>query len=194
VNWLRAHQRTAWLCGMTLLLPALLYLYVVFGLLGVRHASQVAIDRLEPRVARLEGLIAHEDQLRDAAVAVDSQVLDLVYPASEERATVSATIQTNVRDVLSKAGLSVTNSQVLPVREQGNFDYIGVRLTVSGALPALDEALASIATYLPLMLVESLDIYPARVPRLRTTSGGSAPAEKQEITASIQVLSLRAAQ
>lgn len=194
MNWLRAHQRTAWLCGMTLLLPALLYLYVVFGLLGVRHASQVAIDRLEPRVARLEGLIAHEDQLRDAAVAVDSQVLDLVYPASEERATVSATIQTNVRDVLSKAGLSVTNSQVLPVREQGNFDYIGVRLTVSGALPALDEALASIATYLPLMLVESLDIYPARVPRLRTTSGGSAPAEKQEITASIQVLSLRAAQ
>jgi len=119
---------------------------------------------------------------------VDSKVLELVYPAADDQATVSAALQTNVRDIFGKAGLSVSNSQVLPARAQGNFDYIGVKLTVTGDLPALDEALAGIAAYLPLVLVESLDIYPAREVR------GKSESAQQLITANIQVLSLRAVQ
>lgn len=187
MNWLRLHQRTAWICGLTLLLPLALYLNALLGLWGVYQAAQSGIERIEPRIARLQGLIDYEDQLREASIAVDSEVLTLVYPASEDRATVSANLQTNVREIFSKAGISVTNSQVLPVREQRNFDYIGVKLTVTGDLPALDEALAGIAAYMPLILVESLDIYPARAARSRDDS------EQQLITAGLQVLSLRAA-
>lgn len=187
MNWLKVHQRTAWICALTLLVPVLVYLNVIFSLLGVRSETQAEIDRMEPRIARLRGLIDYEDQLREAAVIVDSQVLELVYPASEDQATVSAELQTQVRDIFSAAGLSVTNSQVLPVREQGNFDYIGVKLTVNGSLPALDEALAGLAAYLPLVLVESLDVYPMRAPR------GKDESNQQTLTASLQVLSLRAA-
>ena len=187
MNWLKVHQRTAWICGLTLLVPVLLYLNVIFSLLGVHSETQAEIDRIEPRIARLQGLINYENQLREAAVVVDSQVLELVYPATEDQATVSAELQTQVRDIFSAAGLSVTNSQVLPVREQGNFDYIGVKLTVKGSLQALDEALAGLAAYLPLVLVESLDVYPARVPR------GKDASNQQTLTASLQVLSLRAA-
>jgi general secretion pathway protein M len=133
-------------------------------------------------------LIDYEAQLREASVAVDSQVLELVYPAAEDQATVATKLQTNVRDIFGKAGLSVSNSQVLAVREQGNFDYIGVKLTVTGDLPALDEALASVAVYLPLVLVESLDVYPARAAR------GKSDSQEQQITANLQLLSLRAAQ
>lgn len=195
MNWLRVHQRTAWICGLTLLLPGLLYLYGVLGIWGIRQQSQGAIERLEPRIARLRGLMEYEAQLRDAAVAVESRVRDLVYPASEDQTDVSATLQTGVRDVFSKAGLSVTNSQVLPVREQGDFDYIAVKLTVEGELPALDEALADVAQYLPLVLVESLEIYPAKVPRYKRGRAGDSGAEEQQlITASIQLLSLRAVQ
>jgi len=188
VNWLKVHQRTAWICALTLLVPVLVYFNVIFSLLGARSESQAEIDRIEPRIARLRGLIDYEDQLREAAAIVDSQVLELVYPASEDQATVSAELQTQVRDIFSAAGLSVTNSQVLPVREQGNFDYIGVKLTVNGSLPALDEALAGLAAYLPLVLVESLDVYPTRAPR------GKDESNQQTLTASLQVLSLRAVQ
>jgi len=188
VNWLKVHQRTAWICGLTLLVPVLVYLNVIFSLLGVHSETQAEIDRIEPRIARLQGLIDYEDQLREAAVIVDSQVLELVYPVSEDQATVSAELQTQVRDIFGTAGLSVTNSQVLPVREQGNFDYIGVKLTVKGSLQALDEALAGLAVYLPLVLVESLDVYPARAAR------GKDASNQQTLTASLQVLSLRAAQ
>ena len=188
MNWLKAHQRTAWICGLTLLVPLLMYLNVIFSLLGMHSEAQAEIDRIEPRIARLQGLIDYEDQLREAAVVVDSQVLELVYPATEDQATVSAELQTQVRDIFSAAGLSITNSQVLPVREQGSFDYIGVKLTVKGSLPALDEALAGVAAYLPLVLVESLDVYPAR------TARGKNASNEQTLTASLQLLSLRAAQ
>lgn len=195
MNWLRVHQRTALVCGLTLLLPALLYLGALFGLWGLRQASQEELDRLEPRIARLQGLIAHEGELREAAAAVESQVLGLVYPASQDRTTVSATLQTSVREVFTSAGLSVTNSLVLPVRERGNFDYISVKLTVSGELSGLDEAMVGIAQYLPLLLVETIDVTPARVPRVRAQRDGSKVApEQQLITASIQLLSLRAVQ
>jgi general secretion pathway protein M len=188
MNWLRLHKRTAWVCGLTLLLPLLVYLDAMLSVWGMHQDARAGIERLEPRIARLRGLIDYEESLRDASAAVDSQVLQLVYPVADDQATVSAALQTNVRDIFGKAGLSVTNSQVLPVRAQGNFDYIGVKLTVTGDLPALDEALAGIATYLPLVLVESLDVYPARAAR------GKAESEQQLLTASIQVLSLRAAQ
>ena len=191
MNWLKVHQRTAWICGLTLLLPVLLYLNAMFGLLSVHARAQTEIDRIEPRIARLQGLIDYEEQLREAAVVVDSQVLELVYPASEDQATVSAELQTQVRDTFGTAGLSVSNSQVLPVRAQGNFDYIGVKLTVSGGLPALDEALAGIAAYMPLVLVESLDVYPANAARTRR---GKETGEAQQLTASLQLLSLRAVQ
>jgi general secretion pathway protein M len=195
VKWLRVHQRTTWICGLTLMLPALLYLWAIVGLWGVGQAAQAEIDRLEPRIARLRGLIAYEEQLRAAAVAVDSQVLNLVYPATEDRTTVSATLQTNVRDIFARAGLSVTNSLVMPVREKGNFDLIGVKLTVSGELAALDEALVGITEYLPLLLVETIDIAPARVPRVRASRDRSSkPPEQQVVTASLQLLSLRAVQ
>ncbi|MEM8560869.1 MAG: type II secretion system protein GspM [Pseudomonadota bacterium] len=187
MSWLRLHERTAWICGVTLLIPLAVFIYVIALLFGAYNEAQNEIDRIEPRVARLQGLIEFESQLRSAATRVDSQVLELVYPASEAQAAVAAELQRQVRDIFSGAGLAINNSQVLPVREQGDFDYIAVKLTTKGSLAALDNALAELAEYLPLVLVESLDVFPARAVRGREVSNS------QELTASVQLLSLRAA-
>jgi general secretion pathway protein M len=101
---------------------------------------------------------------------------------------VSARLQTSVRQILVEAGLSITNSQVLPVREEDTFDYIGLKITVDGDIAALDIALSAIAGYRPLLLVESLDVWPARSSRRKGQQ------ETQVISASMQLLSLRAAQ
>ncbi|MEM6579961.1 MAG: type II secretion system protein GspM [Pseudomonadota bacterium] len=186
MSWLRLHQRTAWICGLTLVLPLLLFLYLMGVFYGSYSEAQDEISRIEPRLARLQGLIDYEQALRDAAEVVDSQVLELVYPATEDQAAVAAELQTQVREIFSGAGLAINNSQVLPVREQGNFDYIAVKLTTTGSLAALDNALAELAQYLPLVLVESMDVYPARAIRGREVS------DVQELTASVQLLSLRA--
>lgn len=184
MNWLRSHRRSAWICGLTLLVPLLLYLNTLLGLFDVRHDHQYDIDRLMPRIARLQGLIGHESHLRDSATLSSKAIEKLVYPASGDRATVSAALQTSVRQIFSTAGLTVSNSQVLPIREQENFDYISIRLTVEGDLSALDGALTGIAQFTPLLLVESLEMRAVRASR--KDSG------RQIITATLQLLSLRA--
>ncbi len=189
IAWLRANPRYAVLVLATAALPLLLVLYLAAGLLGMRAEYQADIDRLEPRVARLQGLLAREDEMRQAAGAVGSDVLDLVYPATDDHQAVSAMLQKNVREIFAAAGLVVSNSQILPVREdegEEGFDRIAIKFTASGDLPALDIALADISAYLPLLLIESIDVWPARASGRR----GKDNAE-QDITATIQVLALK---
>ena len=81
--------------------------------------------------------------------------------------------------------MAVTNSQVLPIREHEGFDHIGLKMTLSGDIAALDQALQALNEYVPLLLVESLDVWPARAPRGKT-------ANEQKLTATLQLLTLRA--
>ena len=188
MNWLKTHSRTAWVCGLTLLVPLWLYLDALLGLWGLRQGYQDDIDRLQPRLARMRGLIEHEDKLAESSGKVGDEVVGLVYPASDDRATVSAALQTEVRQILISAGMSVVNSQVLPVREREAFDYIGIKLTVNGDAESLDSALSGLASYMPLLLVESIDVHPQR--RGRRQKGP----EQQVLTVTLQLLSLRAVQ
>lgn len=188
MTWLKIHRRSAVVVGVTLLLPLCLYLYVLIGMLGARYEYQADIDRYEPRLARLQGLIEYEQQLRESSGIVEQKLQGLVYPASEQAATISATLQKDVRGILAAAGLSVTNSQVLPVVKQGRFEEIGLRLTLSGGIDGLDSALASITAYKPVLLVKSLNVSPARTSRRGKGEAG------QSLTATLQLLAMRDAQ
>ena len=87
---------------------------------------------------------------------------------------------------MTDAGLSVSNSRILPVLQEENFDRIGLSLTVSGELDALDSALLAMAAYKPLLLVDAMDIKPKRMSRSRDKNG------QQIVTVSFQLLTLRA--
>lgn len=190
MNWYQANSRSAWIIGLTLLVPLLLYGNILFSLVAVRQTYQADIDRIAPRVARLQGLIENEEALGLAAERAERLMVDLVYPVTEDRAAVSARLQQDVRQMLVDAGLSVTNSQVLPVREEAMFDHIGLKLTVNGDIEALDAGLAALTAHRPLLLVESLEVWPNRTGR-RNKDDEEAP---HSLSASLQLLSLRAVQ
>ncbi len=168
------------------MLPILLVVYILLDFLVARQGYQTEIDRLQPRVARIAGLIESEEQLRASARQLDSQVLNLVYPPTDDSATVSAALQKDIRQIMTDAGLSVSNSRILPVLQEENFDRIGLSLTVSGELDALDSALLAMAAYKPLLLVDAMDIKPKRMSRSRDKNG------QQIVTVSFQLLTLRA--
>jgi general secretion pathway protein M len=187
ISWIKAHQRSAIICGLTLLLPLLLYLNLVFSAWGMRAEYAGEIERLTPRIARLAGVQQVEEILRESAGVVQQRMSRLVYPASAERASVAASMQTDVRQLMTDAGLTVSNSQVMPVREEERFDFIGVKLTVAGDMGSLDRALAELADFTPLIIIEGLDIWPTRTRR------NQGEPEAQEATVSIRLLSLRSA-
>ncbi len=183
MSWLRDHPRSAWICGLTLLVPALLYLRLLFGLWDVRSEYAADIAALEPRIARLAGLVQHEDQLRDSYTRLDNQMSRLVYPAGSDPAALSTALQQDARGLFTGAGMSVSNSQVLPARDEGDFDYLAVKLTVTGSLDELDDALADVADHSPLLLVESITLAPTR----------SRTVGSQTLTVTVQLMSLREA-
>jgi len=188
VNWLQTNRRTAVIVGLTLLLPILLYLNALLGLLSMRQEYQADIARQTPRIARLQGLIDHQAQLQQSAELVDREIVSLVYPVEEDRAAVAARLQKDVRQILVEAGLSVSNSQVLPVREVELFDYIGLKVTVTGTIDSLDAALSALSGYTPLLMIESMEVWP------NATRQRKGEPQAQSLSASLQLLSLRAAQ
>lgn len=189
IDWIKLHQRNAIICGLTLLLPLMLYLYMLLGAWGLRAEYASDMSRLPQRIARLHGLQEVEEQLRESSAAVQQATSRLVYPATAERASVAATMQSDVRQLMAEAGLTVSNSQVLPVREEDKFDYIGVKLTANGSMEALDQALSELASFSPLIIVESLDVWPTRQ---RSVRGASKATVAQDATVSVRLLSLRA--
>ena len=186
-DWVRANRQAAILVGLTLAVPLLLVIYLALNLMVTRSDHQAEIERLEPRIARMQGLIDSEKFLAESAEKFDGQLRGLVFPSTDELATVAATLQENVRDIATAAGLTVSNSQILRASQKEGFDQIGLKLTLSGDVTALDAALLEFASYVPLLLVESIEVWPERQLRKK----GEAP--RQNITANLRLLSLRTA-
>ncbi len=186
MNWIRTHRRSAVLIGLTLLVPVVLYLYAVTSLLGSRSAIQSEIDGLQPRVARVQGVLASRAAL-EAAIQSAGASAGMVYGSAQDQASVSAALQAEVRRLLTEAGMTITNSQVLPPERLESFDRMAISVMATGDVTALDAALTSLAQYRPMLLIEGLDVYPKRLPRNQRNKG------IQDVTARFQIMSLRSA-
>ncbi|MFT6275014.1 MAG: hypothetical protein ACJAZ0_001105 [Halioglobus sp.] len=182
---LKRYSASVMVVAISLLVPLLVVLYLALDFWLMRADYQSEIDNLQPRVSRMLGLLESEQQLQVAADRLGSQVAGLVYPASENAATISAALQKNIREIMTDAGLSVTNSRILPLIQDDQFGRVGLVLTVIGGLDALDAALSELSNHTPLLLIDSLNIKPRRMTRSRDSNGD------QSMTATLQLLTLR---
>lgn len=184
MNWLRDHRRSAWICGLTLSLPLIAFCYALTQTAAAGADYRREAAGLEPRIARLAGLVDNQELIRASAQSADLGAGKLIFPATVDPVTAGTGLQKDLREIFAEAGLSVSNSQVLPVREEGDFDYIGLRLTVTGELGDLDIALSAVGEYEPRLFVTTIEVGPARARR--------GAQDTQEITASLQLFALRA--
>jgi general secretion pathway protein M len=185
MSWFRDYRKVAIIVGLSIAVPVVILLYVLGGLLVLRADYQTEIDRVEPRISRLSGLVQSEARLNESSSQVGGRIAELVYPASSDPASVAADLQKNIRELIAATGLTVSNSRIMPASQTESFDSVGLSLTVNGDLAALDEALGEIAAYSPVLMVESLDVRPNRAARRST------PEDQQTVTASLQLSSLR---
>jgi general secretion pathway protein M len=188
MSWQQMDHKTLGIVGLTLAIPVVILIYLMATLWMLRLDYQAEIERLEPRIARLSGLVDSEAVLKASSGKVGSRIVDLVYPNTQDRAAVAADLQRSVRELMAATGLNVSNSRILGAQGDEEFDRIGLSLTVTGSMSSLDATLEELAAFTPLLLVGSLEIRPNRVSRRAAAVG------EQTVTANMQVLSLRAAQ
>jgi len=181
---MQSHRRSATLVMLTFALPLYLFAAAMGAMLSARGEYREQISSIEPRVARMQGLVAKEDQIQASLAGVNTVVADHIYPKSSAAEAVAASLQAEARRMLSEAGMNITNSQVLRPRKRDQFDYVAVKIVARGTLTQLDQGLSELDQYRPVIFVESLDAFPNRRRRKQET-------ESQVLTVSLQLLSLR---
>lgn len=186
MDWVRTHRRSAVLIGLTLLVPMYVFVNILASALSARSEIREQIEFVEPRVARMRGLIEKEPELRSSLSGISTVISDHIYGQDTAGPAVAASLQAEARRILDEVGMQVTNSQVLPPRKRSQFDYIAVKVVASGTLEQLNAGLLELATFRPIVFVESVDTFPNR--RRRRDEP-----ESQTLTVSLQLLSLRAA-
>lgn len=156
---------------------ALLLLLVLLGLyVAQRHAQgQHNLAQLEPRHARLQGILAQRSDIeaaREQAQALRSRYL---YPAEQDATQTGNLAQQRMRELLVAAGMQVRSSQVLPAKDEHGFDRIGLTLTAEGDALALQSALAVLSSQMPVVVLSDLDI------RVNGGLGNHAPTESPRL-------------
>lgn len=150
-------RRHLWLLAglLIFMLPIVLLVWYV----AQRHAeADAALAQLEPRYARLQGLVVQHEAIetaRDQAQALRAQYL---YPAAQDSTQTGNMAQQRMRELLGAAGMQVRSSQVLPPKEDRDFDRIGLTVTAEGNLVALQSVLAVLSSQVPVVLLNDLDV------------------------------------
>lgn len=148
----------------------------VWLVLRVHGGAQRQLDSIEPRFARLLGLIDQRAALEAAATAAGAELARHSYPAGREVSQAANDAQQRAREVFSKAGLDVISSQVLAAREGRRFDRVPISLRIEGDMAALQAALAALPAQTPTLYVEGI-----------TVQGGPAPRNEAEVRLVVQI-------
>lgn len=160
MNWIR--YRAALVVGGSL---ALLLAVAAVGA-GYVHRKQAwaeaKLAELEPRYARLQGLMLAEKTLRAASADVAKQMGATTYPASLDVDRASGELQQRIKKIFEEAGVTVVTNRVLEPKPGKEFDLISVSFSVNTSLASLQSALAVIRKDAPLLKVDELVLLPVR--------------------------------
>ncbi len=133
---------------------------------------QAGLAELDPRYARLLGLVNHRADLQALGQKVDGAITQLTYPASQDVAKAGNDAQQRIRSLFADSHLDVISIQVLPAKEEGQFNRITITLRVEGNLTGMQTALDKLTGLTPAVLLDSMALQtigavrPASIQRL----------------------------
>ncbi|MBK6511005.1 MAG: hypothetical protein IPG06_17215 [Haliea sp.] len=101
-------DRSTIVVGCTLGILFLVVAYWVLHFWFLRQSFADEIETIEPKTSRLLGIVESADRLEIASGLANSSLTMLAYAADQDSATSAATMQQNVREIMTAAGLSVS--------------------------------------------------------------------------------------
>ena len=97
---------------------------------------------IEPRYARLLGLLARQNDLQSLGLRVNEHLAQLAFPASLDTAKAGNEAQQRIRSLFTESRLEIISSQVMPPKQETDFDRIQINLRAEGDITALRTALS----------------------------------------------------
>lgn len=118
--------------------------------------SQLA--EIEPRHARLAGLLHSQDVLSQAATRLQANLADYVHPAAADPSQLGNTALQRVRELATRHGLRIASSQTSAPRDEDGFERIGLNLRIEGDWPGIAALLSDLAAQRPAIYYASLQM------------------------------------
>lgn len=165
-------NRVAWLQALTVLFLVLPLLGAGLYVWTLHQRVQTQLVDLEPRYARLAGLLERQSDLKALGEQASQQLVRLIYPSSQDVTQAGNDAQQRIRSLFADNKLDIISIQVLPPKLEAKFDRIPISLRVEGDLAAIHGALVKLSAQSPLVLVDSVTVQ---------TIGAVRPASTQRV-------------
>jgi general secretion pathway protein M len=148
-----------------LLLAALIVIVLIVGgavfTLGVHMRAAQALAQIEPRYARISGVLYKQEQIKRASQTLGMSLAQYVYPQSGDASQIGNQVLQKVRDLATARDLRVTSSQSQPAKEDNDhpgLDRIAVNLRIEGDWSALQGLLADLTRQTPAIYQNTLQL------------------------------------
>lgn len=123
---------------------------------AVHQRAQIRLNEVEPRFARLTGLIQRQAEMKMLAQQASLQLSRQTYPATQDVTKAGNDAQQRIKTLFSESKLDIVSIQVLPPKEEGKFDRISIALRVEGDLTGIQNALSLLSAQTPTVLMDSM--------------------------------------
>lgn len=124
-----------------------------------RHQQAAAqLAAIDPRYARLTGLIQHKDEFAQMSQAVQANLQQFVYPAGQDAGQVGNNALQRVRELATARDLRISSSQAAAPRDEHGFDRIGLVLRIEGQWPQLVGFLRELVQQRPAIYTTTLQM------------------------------------
>ena len=166
-----AFNRVIFLQALTVLLLLLPLVAASYAVWVKHHRLLGIVADLEPRYARLQGLLDRRADLQAMDAKAKELLLQLSYPAAQDLAKTGNDVQQRIRSIFADSQLEVVAIQILPGKIEGKFDRISISLRVEGTMASFQAAFEKLAGQSPVILLDSMTLQtvgmvrPATVPR-----------------------------
>lgn len=147
-----------------LLAAAVLLAALVLGGLWVAGVHQRAAERLaqiEPRHARLAGLLQNEEQLAQATQDLQANLANFLHPADADPGQIGNSVLQRVRELAAAQELRVTSSQVTAPaedRDHPGFERLGLSVRVEGDWAQVQALLAALPRERPAIYSQTVQL------------------------------------
>lgn len=156
--------------GLLLLILLALVLLVFMPLISTAFEYQQQKIGLAFQIERTHRVIAKKQQVTNQINQIKQQYQQQNYFSSASTsALASAELQKIIKTTILDAGGQLISTQVLPSKKETNFNRVTVKVRMSGDSEVLRNMLYEFESFIPLMVVNQLDIRPVRGKRNRKT-------------------------
>lgn len=144
---------------------------------------QGKLNDLVPRYARLQGLLQKSNEFVAISERVNAELARLAYPSTQDAAKAGNDAQQRIRAAFAESRLDIIAIQVMPAKQEGDFDRVPIQLRVEGDITGLHAALGRLVQQVPVVYLDTMAVQ---------VIGAALPASTQRLGAQINLTVFRA--